>query len=259
VDIAGDLLVVGEDTYESLPARAHVYDLRTGRRLVDSGPPHTTVSTWSTVTDDGRYYYQAVSEGRECVGLVDLTTWIGSILDCPRGMVDGLQLDASEDGAAWVRTSGPDAGACRTGHAVVGRRAATVGPVGGCTTLEATVVGGTPVWGESPGAGGDLMLTAGENGRTVGLGRSEPMSLTMCGAYAYWRQPDSARETIQLRRWRPGLPRYEVAYEVRAPSDSATAYQIVVAGCADDIVTIQVFALGATGSRARVLALVSTT
>jgi hypothetical protein len=109
-DLAGDRLVLVEGSYESGPARLHVYDLRTGRRLPDirRAPPHSPLPQMTAVTDDGRLFYGATVKGHgvseyNCVAMVDLTTWMTTLVECAAdGSSEevGKFLYASEDGAA---------------------------------------------------------------------------------------------------------------------------------------------------------------
>jgi len=69
------------------------------------------------------------------------------------------------------------------------------------------------------------------------------VALTACGSYAYWRIEDRHTQTIQIRRWKPGMSDVEIAYKVSAPDYVSAAYQIVFGGCADDILTLLSFTL----------------
>jgi hypothetical protein len=252
VDIAGDVLVVVEATYEGEPDRTFFIDLRTGKRFaVRSLPARGDVFWRNSVTDDGRFYYRS----KDCVVMVNLPKRTVSTVRCPSdGSTElvGQNLGASEDGAAWVRADGPGDGACGTGSGVRGARPVAVGPADRCAMNVATLVGGAPVWTEaSPDT--DDSVWAIDAGRPVALGPADPFTFTMCGAYAYWRT--QAGDAIQLRRWRPGLERVEIAYAARSGGEGGPVDQLVLGGCADNILTLQAFG---TKPRVRVLALRST-
>jgi hypothetical protein len=249
VDLAGDVLVVVEATYEDQPDRTFFIDLHTGRRFgVRSLPPRGDVFWRNSVTDDGRFYYRS----KDCVVLVNLPKRTVSKVGCPSPgstEVVGQNLGASEDGAAWLRAESPDDGACGAGAGVRGTRPVTIGPADRCAMNVATLVDGAPVWTEG-GPDTDDTVWAVDAGRTVELGPVEPFTFTMCAAYAYWRT--QAIDSLQVRRWRPGLDRVEIAYAARDAGEGGPVDQLVLGGCADNILTLQAFS---RKPRVRVLAL----
>jgi hypothetical protein len=267
-DLAGDRLVLVEGSYEEGPARLHVYDLRTGRRVPDirRAPPHSPLPQMTTVTDDGRLFYGATVKGHgtstyNCVVRVDMNTWVTTLVECAaEGSSEdvGKFLYASEDGAAWVRGDAQDEQSCSGGSGISGRRPVTIAE---CRTFAVTFLGGWSVWATGPVTGGyfgDLPLRASDGRRTVELGRVESWRLTMCGRYAYWNPPSG--KTNRLLRWRPGLPHVEVAYESANRDHNGRVDLQSIGGCADDILTLRLLDDGGGhGPRVRVLALDSTT
>jgi hypothetical protein len=265
-DLAGDRLVLVEGSYESGPARLHVYDLRTGRRLPDirRAPPHSPLPQMTAVTDDGRLFYGATVKGHgvseyNCVAMVDLTTWMTTLVECAAdGSSEevGKFLYASEDGAAWVRGNAHDGQSCSGGSGISGQRLVSVAD---CRTFAVTFVGGWSVWSTgqfSDTFQGAMPLRASDGDRTVDLGRVESWRLTTCGRYAYWSPPSG--KTNRLLRWRPGLPHVEVAYESANRDDGGVDLQ-TIGGCADGILTLRLLVdRDGHGPRVRVLALDST-
>lgn len=275
-DLAGDKLVVADVDAGGDPdgARVFIYDLVTGKatRLADiaSAPPASAFVHRATVTDDGRYFYSANVKRKNnqyfnCVGMVNLSTMRGSTVECAgdgEGESVGYYLAAGEDGATWLHVQGPTFTTCRTGRGVRGTQLITVGPADACTTIGTTTVGGESVWSAAPIVealpGPYIPLRATDRGATVELGYLEGVALTMCGSYAYWRTTDQPSNTIQLRRWRPGLNQVEIAYKILAPDDSPVAYQLGLGGCADNLFTLQVETHDpSVGGRTRVLTLQS--
>ena len=273
-DFAGDTLVlVDEDIADPSngvqdPAQAFVYDLVTGQRTrvssIAGAPPASVLGAQATVTDDGRYIYSASvkrdnDENSNCVGMVNLVTMQGSVVECA-GEKDGFFVFSAEDGAAWLNVAGPTMESCRTGRGLRGSTLVTVGPADGCATVGATMVGGWSVWSATPVSGQplipDLSLFASDGQHTVELGKVDGTVQTTCGGFVYWRISDRATQTVQLRRWRPGLDHVEIAYTVKTSTDNPGAYSLGLGGCADDIVTLQVTSFAADGNtRVRVLTL----
>jgi hypothetical protein len=276
-DIAGDTAVLVDEDTESNgdgskdPARSYIYDLLTGSvtplSQIPSAPPASVFGRQATVTDDGRYFYSASVERpgnryQNCVGMVDLKSKQGSTVECAgagENETDGYYLGAGEDGATWLHVAGPAIESCRTGRGMRGTTVIEVGVTNGCATMGTTTVGGWSVWSATPGPAMtpmptlDLLATDGH--QTVRLGPVNGVALTTCGSYAYWRVED--RQSVQLRRWKPGMSTVEVAYEVTWTDSDTAVHALAFGGCADKLFSLLAGTIDQSSATMRLLTLAS--
>jgi len=274
-DIAGDTAVLVDEDNESNgdgskdAARSYIYDLLTGSvtplSQIPSAPPASVFGRQATVTDDGRYFYSASVERpgnryNNCVGMVNLSTRRGSTVECAgagQNETDGYYLGAGEDGATWLHVAGPALESCRTGRGERGTTLIEVGPTDGCATMGTATVGGWSVWSATPGAAMtpmptlDLLATDGH--QTVRLGPVNGVALTTCGSYAYWRTEE--RQTVQVRRWKPGMSTVEVVYEVKTPDNDPAVHSLAFGGCADNLLSLLVGFIDPSTATLRLLTL----